>query len=534
MSTVKADYLVNAAGTGAPTFTNGAVLSGTPTAPTAAAGTNTTQIATTAFVLANAPATGVQTFTAVGSIAAGSVVVASSTANSVETIGIMTNGQANGSLQTYGSSTGAAGFYSWGRPCPMTSNTFVQARYDNAGARPVSAAVVTVAADGTFTTGTFATAVSASNANYSSRDSVIKISTDKFILFYGTTSTNVLAVVGTISGTTITFGTPVTVYSATSVFVAAATNGADQVLVFAVNSGSPYAGKVIALTVSGTTITVGTSVTFYSSAAYINTQNSDLLAYDVATDRYFIAWSASTAAGSPIYGTVFSISGTTVTAGTNTSLGSELLLSPLTTPTAYYSPTLSVRYVPSIGRMALIIGPTTSNTMSVSTVLISGLSFTRNSTSSNLGSCALPAQYSSNTGELIVLPNSTSAYFVGFAPTTYQPYSVSLGNETPTSGSNIYNALGNGYYINAVQTFPYTNNVIAITNATKAIGLANATVTNGQSLSVAVTGGLCSSLSGLTAGTLYYVTGKGVVTPDSSAVKFIGTAMSTTSMLVGI
>ena len=39
--------------TGASTFTGSAAFSGTPTAPTAAAGTNTAQIATTAFVLAN-------------------------------------------------------------------------------------------------------------------------------------------------------------------------------------------------------------------------------------------------------------------------------------------------------------------------------------------------------------------------------------------------------------------------------------------------------------------------------------------------
>ena len=43
----------NLAVTGTSTFTGSAAFSGTPTAPTAAAGTNTTQIATTAFVLSN-------------------------------------------------------------------------------------------------------------------------------------------------------------------------------------------------------------------------------------------------------------------------------------------------------------------------------------------------------------------------------------------------------------------------------------------------------------------------------------------------
>jgi len=65
MSTIRANYITDAAGTGSPNFPNGVSFSGTPTAPTASVGTNTTQIATTAFVLANL--VNKQTFTATGS-----------------------------------------------------------------------------------------------------------------------------------------------------------------------------------------------------------------------------------------------------------------------------------------------------------------------------------------------------------------------------------------------------------------------------------------------------------------------------------
>ena len=59
MSEIRANTVTDAAGTGSPSFPNGlsvasAALTGVPTAPTAAVATNTTQIATTAFVLANA------------------------------------------------------------------------------------------------------------------------------------------------------------------------------------------------------------------------------------------------------------------------------------------------------------------------------------------------------------------------------------------------------------------------------------------------------------------------------------------------
>jgi len=81
MSTIRANAIVDAAG-GNTTTVNGAVpaslaspaLTGTPTAPTATVGTNTTQIATTAFVLANGVApTTAQVGTATAGLAAGAV-----------------------------------------------------------------------------------------------------------------------------------------------------------------------------------------------------------------------------------------------------------------------------------------------------------------------------------------------------------------------------------------------------------------------------------------------------------------------------
>jgi len=74
MSTIKANAIVDAAG-GNTTTINGAIpaslasptFTGTPLAPTATVGTNTTQLATTAFVLANGGATvNIQVFTATG------------------------------------------------------------------------------------------------------------------------------------------------------------------------------------------------------------------------------------------------------------------------------------------------------------------------------------------------------------------------------------------------------------------------------------------------------------------------------------
>ena len=76
MSTIRANTVTDAAGTGSPNFPNGLsvaspALTGTPTAPTATVGTNTTQIATTAFVLANGGAAGEVSFFAMSSAPTG-------------------------------------------------------------------------------------------------------------------------------------------------------------------------------------------------------------------------------------------------------------------------------------------------------------------------------------------------------------------------------------------------------------------------------------------------------------------------------
>ena len=76
MSEIRANTVTDAAGTGSPNFPNGlsvasAALTGTPTAPTASVGTNTTQIATTAFVLANGGAAGEVSFFAMSSAPTG-------------------------------------------------------------------------------------------------------------------------------------------------------------------------------------------------------------------------------------------------------------------------------------------------------------------------------------------------------------------------------------------------------------------------------------------------------------------------------
>jgi len=80
---------------------------------------------------------------------------------------------------------------------------------------------------------------------------------NQFIVVYGDANNSgyTTVVVGTVSGTTITFGTPVVLVSAntTSAMIKFNPNRSDQVLVFYQDDGDSYKRKVIAGTISGTT-----------------------------------------------------------------------------------------------------------------------------------------------------------------------------------------------------------------------------------------------------------------------------------------
>lgn len=91
-------------------------------------------------------------------------------------------------------------------------------------------------------------------------------STDKVVFAYQAGSSAGKAVVGTVSGTSISFGSPVTFHSSRSFDVCATFDSTNNKVVigFRSNSQSEY-GRAIVGTVSGTSISFGTSVVFNSA-----------------------------------------------------------------------------------------------------------------------------------------------------------------------------------------------------------------------------------------------------------------------------
>ena len=158
--------LTDETGTGAAVFANSPALTGTPTAPTAALATNTTQVATTAFVLANAGATTLDGLTDVVITTPASTEVlkynAGSWVNSVITLGTDTAGnyvsgltQGTGITVSHTPSEGSS-------PTVSLTNTSISLNGTSVSLTSASSQTITAAA-GTLTGATLAAGVTGSS-----------------------------------------------------------------------------------------------------------------------------------------------------------------------------------------------------------------------------------------------------------------------------------------------------------------------------------------------------------------------------------
>jgi len=119
------------------------------------------------------------------------------------------------------------------------------------------------------------------------------------------------AIVGTVSGTSISFGTPVVFESAFAYYISSTYDSTNNRVVIAYSDvGNSEYGTVIVGTVSGTSISFGTAVVFESAST---AQQS--ITYDSTTNRVVIAYQDG---GNSNYGTaiVGTVSGTSISFGT--------------------------------------------------------------------------------------------------------------------------------------------------------------------------------------------------------------------------
>ncbi len=123
------------------------------------------------------------------------------------------------------------------------------------------------------------------------------------------------AIVGTVSGTSISFGTPVVYNSGQSEYVAATFDSNSNKVVVAYNDGTTgNIGKAIVGTVSGTSISFGSEATFNATQS-----NYVSVGFDSNSNKVVVLYS-DVVGGSCIVGTV---SGTSISFGTETRVGTS-------------------------------------------------------------------------------------------------------------------------------------------------------------------------------------------------------------------
>lgn len=165
------------------------------------------------------------------------------------------------------------------------------------------------------------------------------------------------AIVGTVSGTSISFGTEVVVVSKVATYMDITYDAnAERVVIAYRDSGNSFYGTAIVGLVSGTSISFGSPVVYYSGTASYNS-----IVYDSNAQKVVITWGGST--GMAIVGTV---SGTSISFGSSTTFNSS---------GTYYGNTTYDSNAQKIVTVYNDGGNTNSGTAAVGTVSGTGISF---------------------------------------------------------------------------------------------------------------------------------------------------------------
>ena len=291
------------------------------------------------------------------------------------------------------------------------------------------------------------------------------------------------AIVGTVSGTSISFGTAVVFNSASSAWISATydSNAQKVVIAYSDNGNSSY-GTAIVGTVSGTSISFGTAVVFESAGVtYMQAT------YDANAQKAVIAYSDG---GNSGYGTaiVGTVSGTSISFGTAVVFESA------------QSTWISATYDPNDQKVVIAyrdIGNGGYGTAIVGTVSGTSISF----------------------GTAVVYASSNTEHTFATYDTNAQKVVIAYRD----SGNTGY---GTGVVVS-------TTDLITNLTAENYIGISDAAYSSSATATIQIVGSVDDAQTGLTAGQKYFVQTDGSLglTADSPEV-FAGTAVSATKLIV--
>jgi hypothetical protein len=335
------------------------------------------------------------------------------------------------------------------------------------------------------------------------------------------------AIVGTVSGTSISFGTSVVFRTSaiSDVSMTYDTNAQKVVIGYADGGNSNYVSAVVG-TVSGTSISFGTPVVFTSNVGSETTS-----VYDPDSQRIVIAYLSSNRVRS-IVGTV---SGTSISFGTETPVYTININS--RQPSATYDS--------SAQKIVIVYKKHVGSTLGEGQAVVGTINPTFNSIT-----FSTPVVFNSATSEARIIYDSVAQKVViAYAGSSSENLivgsvsgnSVSFGQSVLVSNvSALYRQItydSNSeksviVYENQASVFQTSYNSTNITS-TNYIGFSSDGYVTGQSATINTKGSIDNSQSGLVAGQSYYLQTDGTLglTPDNPSV-FAGTAISDTKIIV--
>ena len=388
----------------------------------------------------------------------------------------------------------------------------------------------------------FGTPVVFSSVLFSEGDVAANVTDNKCVIYWHDGTTNQQVIVGTLSGTSISFGSASTAFQSHSSGIRGKqvcydSNADKYVIASTVDSNNT---KFKVGTVSGTSISLGSEVSLSVGMGYMD------CAFDDTNNKILYAWrEQNTNLGSSTYGraVIGTVSGTSISFGTIVDFTTSEINS--------FSPVGCV----FAGGDKVFIGYETVSAQKgfgiVGSVSGTGITFGTAVEWAN-GNVGQPQLIYVSNRSLIIM-----VVFDGTAGTNYPQYrSITISGTTPTfsSGSTIVSATAYDYTAlvysptedKAVLSFRDfdasshgKSSVITIggtaanLTATNYIGISDAAYSNGATATIQIVGSVDDAQSGLTAGLQYYVQTDGSLgTSAASPSVLAGTAVSATKLIV--
>ena len=341
------------------------------------------------------------------------------------------------------------------------------------------------------------------------------------------------AVVGTVSGTSISFGTPVVFESAyTDVPSVAYDSNAQKVVIAFRDVGNSNYGTAIVGTVSSTSISFGSAAVFESA----NAENVEAV-YDASAQKVVIFYSDG---GNSNYGTA--IVGTV--SSTSISFGSAAVFESAT------SQYMSAVYDSNAQKIVVAYrdgGNSNYGTAVVGTISGTDITFGSATVFESADIPFLSAVYDSkNQKVFIAYEDSGNSSYGTFVSGTVSGTSISFDSPAvfdSTDSDNIgaaydanaervviaYRDGGNSQHGTAVVVRPTSTNL----TSENYIGITDQAYTDGQDATVAVVGCIDRNQTSLTAGQQYFVQGDGTLSTSAGSPSVLaGTAISATELVV--